>query len=92
MLNMWLYSLALLLELGAFVALRLREPDLARPWRVGGGLTGMWLTAALPAAVCLLAMATAGWLDTAMGVAAALTGPVAWAWWGRGRPALPVQA
>lgn len=90
-LNMWLYSLALLLELAAFVALRLREPDLARPWRVGGGRTGMWLTAALPAAVCLLAMATAGWLDTAVGVAAALTGPVAWGWWGRGRPGRPVQ-
>ena len=90
-LNMWLYSLALLLELAAFVALRLREPGLPRPWRVGGGLTGMWLTAALPAAVCLLAMATAGWLDTAVGVAAALTGPVAWGWWGRGRPVRPVE-
>ena len=82
---MWLYSLALLLELGAFVALRLREPHLARPWRVGGGRAGMWLTAALPAAVSLLAMATAGWLNTAFGVAAALTGPAAYAWWGRAR-------
>jgi len=80
---MWLYSLALLLELSAFVALRLREPDLARPWRVSGGRAGMWLTAALPAAVSLLAMATAGWLNTAIGVAAALTGPAAYAWWGR---------
>ncbi|HBH00476.1 MAG TPA: hypothetical protein DDZ42_00940 [Candidatus Rokubacteria bacterium] len=84
-LNMWLYSLALLLELAAFVALRLREPDLARPWRVSGGRAGMWLTAALPAAVSLLAMATAGWLNTAVGVAAALTGPAAYAWWGRAR-------
>src|SRR5262249_60191365 len=33
-LNVWLYSLTLLLELAAFVALRLREPQLARPWRV----------------------------------------------------------
>ncbi len=84
-LNMWLYSLALLLELGAFVALRLREPHLARPWRIGGGRAGMWLTAALPAAVSLLAMATAGWLNTAVGVAAAFTGPAAYAWWGRAR-------
>ena len=37
----------------------------------------------LPAAVSLLAMATAGWLNTAIGVAAALTGPAAYAWWGR---------
>ncbi|HZE35218.1 MAG TPA: APC family permease [Candidatus Eisenbacteria bacterium] len=79
-LNVWLYSLTLLLELAAFVALRLREPSLARPWRVGGGPLGLWLTAALPSAAALLAMATAGWKNTAAGVATALTGPAAW-WW-----------
>ena len=75
-LNIWLYSIALLLELAAFVALRLREPDLPRPWRVGGGAAGMWLVAALPAALSLLAMATAGWQNTVGGLVAALTGPV----------------
>jgi len=79
-LNVWLYSLTLLLELAAFVALRLREPSLARPWRVGGGPLGLWLTAALPSAAALLAMATAGWKNTAAGVATALTGPAVW-WW-----------
>jgi amino acid transporter len=79
-LNVWLYSLTLLLELAAFVALRLREPALARPSRVGGGSTGLWLTAALPSGAALLAMATAGWKNTAVGVAAALTGPAVW-WW-----------
>lgn len=79
-LNVWLYSLTLLLELAAFVALRLREPALVRPWRVGGGSTGLWLTAALPSGAALLAMMTAGWKNTAVGVAAALTGPVLW-WW-----------
>ena len=77
-LNVWLYSLTLLLELAAFVALRLREPALARPWRVGGGLTGLWLTAALPSGAALLAMATAGWKNTAVGVVVALTGPAVW--------------
>jgi amino acid transporter len=85
-LNIWLYSIALLLELAAFVALRLREPALPRPWRVGGGAAGMWVAAALPAGCCLLALATAGWLNTAVGAAAALTGPAAYiAWRGRGR-------
>jgi amino acid transporter len=83
-LNVWLYSLTLLLELAAFVALRLREPSLARPWRVGGGPLGLWLTAALPSAAALLAMATAGWKNTAAGVATALTGPAAWWWRARG--------
>ena len=85
-LDMWLYSLALLLELAAFVALRRREPGLARPWRVGGGPAGMWLVVALPAACCLIAMATAGWTDSLVGAAAALTGPVAYLIW-RGRRA-----
>jgi amino acid transporter len=80
-LNMWLYSIALLLELGAFVALRLREPRLPRPWRVGGGAVGMWLVAGLPALCCLLAMATAGWTNTVVGVLAALSGPAAYLLW-----------
>jgi amino acid transporter len=77
-LDVWLYSIALLLELAAFVALRLREPELLRPWRVGGGATGMLVVATLPAGCSLLAMMTAGWTDTVVGVAAALTGPLAY--------------
>jgi len=80
-LDMWLYSLALLLELAAFVALRVSEPGLPRPWRVGGGALGMWITAGLPSGCCLLAMATAGWTDSLVGVAAALTGPLAYLIW-----------
>jgi amino acid transporter len=75
-LNIWLYSIALMLELAAFVALRYWEPHLPRPWRVGGGRLGMWLVAGLPVALSLLAMATAGWENTVAGVIAALTGPL----------------
>jgi amino acid transporter len=82
-LDMWLYALTLVLELGAFVALRMREPQLPRPWRVGCGAAGMWAVVALPAACALLAMATAGWMNTMIGLLAALTGPAAyWAWRG----------
>ena len=80
-LNIWLYSIALLLELAAFVALRVREPHLPRPWRLRGSRGAMWLVAGLPALCCLLAMATAGWANTGVGVLAALTGPLAyWLW------------
>ena len=75
-LDMWLYALTLLLELAAFVALRRREPTLSRPWRVGGGAAGMWTVVALPAGCGLLAIATAGWTNTLIGVLAALTGPL----------------
>jgi amino acid transporter len=77
-LNIWLYCLSLLVELAAFAWLRLAAPDLPRPWRVPGGAPGAVAAVALPAACCLLAMATAGWLDTAAGVLAALSGLVAY--------------
>jgi amino acid transporter len=86
-LNIWLYSITLILELAAFVALRYREPGLPRPWRVGGGRLGLWITAGLPVALCALAMATAGWVNTAVGTLAVLTGPLAYlAWRDRARP------
>jgi amino acid transporter len=87
--NVWLYSLALLVELAAFLRLRVREPGMPRPWRVPGGMATAAVVAALPAALALLAMATAGWLNTLAGVLAALTGPVLWAWVRRARPGSP---
>lgn len=85
-LNVWLYSLSLLVELAAFVALRAREPALARPWRVPGGLSTAVLIAAVPAVLSLVAMATAGWLNTLAGVVAALTGPAVYAAVRKARP------
>ncbi len=78
-LNVWLYSLSLLVELAAFLWLRVREPALARPWRVPGGLAVAGAVAVVPAALSLLAMAMAGWTNTLAGIVAALTGPAAYA-------------
>jgi amino acid transporter len=77
-LNVWLYSLALLIELGAFLKLRRTEPTMPRPWRVPGGPIAAVLVVAFPALFAVAAMATAGFLNTVAGVAAALTGPVAY--------------
>ena len=74
-LNVWLYSLSLLVELAAFVRLRLAEPGLPRPARVGGGTSGMLVVALLPTLFALLAMATAGWRNTLAGLVVAATGP-----------------
>jgi amino acid transporter len=78
-LNVWLYSLSLIVELGAFVALRVREPSMSRPWRVPGGVPAAWLAAGVPTALSALAMVTAGWRTTLTGVIAAATGPLAYA-------------
>ena len=82
-LNVWLYSLSLIVELGAFLWLRHAEPALSRPWRVPGGWPGAVTVVAVPVALSLAAMATAGWLNTIAGVIAALTGPAAYAVWAR---------
>jgi amino acid transporter len=84
-LNVWLYSLSLLVELAAFLALRRLEPLLARPWRVPGGAAGALLVTLVPAAIALLAMATAGWTNTLAGAVAALTGPAAYVVFARRR-------
>jgi amino acid transporter len=82
-LNVWLYSLALLVELAAFVALRATAPSLPRPWRVPGGGAGVLAVTVPPAVFAVAAMATAGWGNTLVGLAAALSGPVVW-WLARG--------
>jgi amino acid transporter len=78
-LNIWLYSLSLIVELAAFLWLRRVEPRLPRPWRVPGGWPGALAVAVVPSVLALVAMATAGWLNTLAGVVAALTGPLAYA-------------
>ena len=75
-LNVWLYSLSLLVELAAFVRLRVVAPEMPRPWRVPGGLAVAVAVVACPVLFCLGAMATAGFTNTIAGVAAAVTGPL----------------
>jgi amino acid transporter len=82
-LNVWLYSLSLLVELAAFVRLRLVAPAMPRPWRVPGGLAVAIGIVACPTLFCLGAMATAGWANTLAGVTAALTGPLVYRVLGR---------
>jgi amino acid transporter len=88
-LNVWLYSLSLLVELAAFLWLRVHEPDLPRPWRMPGGFGGAMAVVVFPALFALGALVTAGWLNTLVGVVAALTGPVAWATLRRAGPDSP---
>jgi len=77
-LNVWLYSVTLLVELAAFLVLRLRDAELKRPWRVPGGWPGAVAVSVSPALFALAAMATAGWANTLAGVLAALSGPLVW--------------
>lgn len=84
--NVWLYSLTLLIELAAFLWLRAVAPDLPRPWRVPGGFAGAVIVVVFPTIFMLGAIVTAGWVNTVAGVIGALTGPLAWILLSRRRP------
>ena len=56
-LDVLLTGLSLLLEFAALVALRIREPDLPRPYKVPGGLSGAIAVGLPPLALLILAMA-----------------------------------
>jgi amino acid transporter len=51
-----IYAGALLLEFAAFIVLRVKEPDMERPYRVRGGWFGVALVVLLPTAVIALAV------------------------------------
>jgi amino acid transporter len=66
---------SVLLEFAALVALRYREPDLPRPFRVPGGKTGAWLAGVFP--LLLLGMAAFhGQKESVLGVSALAVGVV----------------
>jgi len=56
MLDILLYGASLLLEFAALVILRLREPDLPRPFRVPGGTAGAILCGVGPAVLLVFAL------------------------------------
>jgi len=84
-LDVWLYSLSLLVELAAFVWLRVVAPDMPRPWRVPGGFAGAMVAIVFPTLFIIGALATAGLRNTIAGLLGALTGPIAWAFLSRPR-------
>ena len=57
LLDVMLTGLSILLEFWALVALRVREPDLARPFRVPGGMTGAVAIGVPPLALMVAAFA-----------------------------------
>lgn len=74
------YSAALILEFAALIALRITEPNMKRPVRVPGGWFGITVVTALPCAVLALAVYST-WVEEGVGAlwlsaAAIMTGPI----------------
>jgi amino acid transporter len=54
--DMFLYALALLLEFAALIWLRIKEPGMARPYRVPFGMPGVVAISIPPAALCVMSI------------------------------------
>ncbi len=67
---MFLYAAALILEFAALIRLRVREPDMPRPYRIPLGLAGLVALSAPPVVLCLISIA----LSSAMTRYASLAG------------------
>ena len=81
-----LYGLSLLLEFIALVVLRIREPELPRPFRVPGGLFGVVAVGVFPMALLVAAMLSATGSESGMlaaGLGLAYLGPLVY--WARQR-------
>lgn len=79
-LNVVMYGIALILEGLSLVILRIKEPDLARPFRIRGGWPVLGLIATLPV-VCVVTLVTLtvqeeGWPAQWLTGVAILSGPV----------------
>src|SRR5204863_4439433 len=96
------YAATLLLEFGALIALRLKEPHMPRPFRVPGGWLGVIVITALPAIILALAIANqvadpeeGGLASLSLSAGALATGvvlyPILRLLFKRGRPDVPVS-
>jgi len=78
--DVFIYSAGLIMEFVALVVLRYKRKDLARPFRIKGGMFGVWITALIPTAlVCAAFVSIANELTPVLIVAGALaSGPIAY--------------
>jgi amino acid transporter len=81
--NVILYASALVLELAALLILRVKEPDLPRPFRIRGGWPVLGLVFLLPTALAVLLVASSiqeeGWAKQGLTAAVLVSGPLIYA-------------
>jgi amino acid transporter len=76
--NVVLFMFAYLIWFFSAVALRIKEPELKRPFRIPFGTKGMVAMTIVPAIICITALFTNGlnyWIGGCLGI---LTGPIAY--------------
>ena len=83
--DMFLYAAAMILEFAALLWLRIKNPAMARPYRVPFGMPGAVAMSVPPVALCLLSIGLAGAATKYVGLAGVLLGLVVYRWQSRPR-------
>ncbi|HEY1373213.1 MAG TPA: APC family permease [Candidatus Binatia bacterium] len=83
--DMFLYALALILEFAALVWLRLKAPEMPRPYRVPGGTAGAVALSVPPVVLCVLSMSLADGATVWVSVAGIVLGLAAYRIWNRSK-------
>jgi len=87
--DMFLYALSLILEFAALIWLRVKEPNMPRPYRVPFGLGGAIALSIPPVLLCALSIWLADEVTTWVSLAGILIGLAAYPWFRAARPARP---
>jgi amino acid transporter len=74
--DMFLYAAALILEFAALIWLRIKQPDLPRPYRMPGGLIGVIAASVPPVLLCLASIVMANGATKVVGLGGIAVGLV----------------
>jgi len=89
--DMFLYAAALLLEFAALVWLRIKRPEMPRPYRVPFGLAGAIAISAPPVALCLISIGLSNEATRYVSLGVILVGLCFYRWQTKSSPAIEAE-
>jgi amino acid transporter len=83
-LDMFLYAAALILEFCALFQLRLKKPDMPRPYRIPFGMAGVAALSLPPICLCFLSIGISNKLSKGVGIMIVIIGVLIYHWANKG--------
>ena len=90
--DMFLYAAALILEFAALIWLRIKRPEMARPYRIPYSTTGVTALCIAPVILCLLSIALSNPATKYVGLGGIAIGLMVYRWQTRATPAAEIEA
>jgi amino acid transporter len=89
--DMFLYAAALLMEFAALVWLRIKQPEMARPYRIPYSTSGVIALCIAPVSLCLLSIGLSNSATKYVGLGGIAVGLVVYRWQARSTAATQVE-